>query len=94
MTDITKQDLQDLTNAMVEGFQQVNDRFDGIDARLAKLKNHQDKSADVLDHIAGRVDDLWTENGSQVITNRRYETRISRIEAHLGLGSYAEEIEA
>lgn len=94
MSEITKQDLQDLTSAMVEGFQHVHDRFDGVDERLTNLENRQEKFEDLLDHIAGRVDDLWTENGSQVITNRRYETRISRIEAHLGLGSYAEEIEA
>jgi septation ring formation regulator EzrA len=114
MTEITKKDFQQLTSAMVEGFQNIYERFDGVDERFASmderfssmdrrfdgiderldgLEKRQGKFEEVLDHIAGRVDDLWTENAAQTISNRQFEVRISRIEEHLGLAAFPEEIE-
>ena len=93
---------------MVEGFQNIHERFNGVDRRLDSLEGHvdqidtrldridkrQEKIVDLLDQMAGRVDDLWTESASQTITNRRYDVRLSRIEEHLGLDPMHEEIEA
>lgn len=85
MTDITKQDLNDLTKAMVGGFEALHQRFEDVDERLTRIEGTQAKHGDMIDHIAGRVDDLWIEAGAQTQANRRYEIRIERLEKHLGL---------
>lgn len=87
MSEITKQDLQDLTAAMVEGFDAMQQRFEEVDATL-------EQHGKMIDHIAGRVDDLWVEAGAQTEANRRFETRIARIESHLGLTDLEEPIAA
>ena len=78
MSDITRQDLQDLTLAMSGGFQSVQDHLDAAQRERAQIRN-------VLDRIAGRVDGLWTENAAQASANRRIELRVERIEQHLDL---------
>lgn len=99
MNDITKQDIEDLTKAMVGGFEAIHDRFEGINTRfddveqeLSELKTTSLAHSDPLDHIAKKVDDLWTENAAQTIHNRRMEVRIRRVEEHLGLFEEHEEM--
>lgn len=92
MTDITKQDLNDLTEAMVGGFEALHQRFEEVDERLTRMEETQTKYSDMIDHIAGRVDGLWVEAGAQTQANRRFETRIDRLEKHLGLSPIVEDL--
>ncbi len=78
MSDITKEDLEELARATRGGFQAVQDQLEGAAIERTQI-------IEVLDRIAGRVDGLWTENGAQASTNRRIQLRVERIETHLGL---------
>lgn len=106
MTDITKKDFEDLTSAMVEGFQGLHNRMDGIDNRLDgmdasfdrmdermdRFEETQNKHSEMLDHIAGRVDALWVEAGAQTQANRRFEARLDRLEQQLGLPAMTDDM--
>ncbi len=78
MSDITRQDLEDLTLAMNHGFQSVQDCLDDAQKERAQFRT-------TLDRVAGRVDALWTENAAQALSNRRIELRVERIEKHFDL---------
>ena len=85
MDAATKQDIENLTTAVVEGFQAMHQRFE-------EIEDTQKKHGEMIDHIAGRVDDLWVEAGAQTQANRRFETRIDRLEKHLGLSPLEEDL--
>ncbi len=78
MTDLRKEDIDELTAAMAEGFKLIHEELDTI-------KTTQYKHGEIFDHMAGRLDALWTENAAQTIHNRRVDVRISRLEEHLGI---------
>lgn len=85
MEAATKDDIENLTAAVVEGFQAMHQRFE-------EIEDVQKKHGEVIDHIAGRVDDLWVEAGAQTQANRRMEIRIDRLEQHLGLSPITEDM--
>lgn len=78
MKDITKDEIDDLSAAMTNGFGSLHDT-------LTDIKQTQYKHGEILDHMAARLDEMWTENAAQTIHNRRVEVRIARLEEHLGL---------
>lgn len=92
MTDITRKDFEDLTSAMVDGFQGLHNRLDGMDERMDAFEDTQNKHSEMLDHIAGRVDDLWVEAGAQTQANRRFEARLDRLEQQLGLSAMTDDM--
>jgi len=85
MDAATKQDIENLTTAVVEGLQAMHERFEEIDETLTQ-------HGQLIDHIAGRVDDLWVEAGAQTQANRRFEARIERLEQQLGLSPITEDM--
>ena len=98
MNEVTKQDFENLTAAVVEGFaaihqrfEEVDERFNKIDERFNKVETTLDQHGTMIDHIAGRVDDLWTEAGAQTVANRRFEARLDRLELQMGLGPISED---
>lgn len=92
MTDITKQDMEALTTAMIEGFQNMQDQFVEVRDRFDSVEHTLRGHGEMIDHIAGRVDDLWIEAGAQTQANRRMVARIDRLEQHLGLSPADEEL--
>ncbi|MDB4020157.1 hypothetical protein N9491_06045 [Planktomarina temperata] len=94
MNEITKQDLESLTSAMVNGFQSMHDRLDDANQRLTNIEETLGKHGEMIDHIAGRADDLWVEAGAQTQANRRFEARIARLETQMGLSPIEDMIAA